>query len=88
MKCERELEKLRGCSLEVESARREGREREELLEREVERLSRECGVARDEATALRYQLSSASMELQQTREVSLSLSLYFSFTYTHTHIHR
>ena len=49
--------------------RREGCERAESLEREVDRLSRECGVARDEATALRYQLSSTNIELQQTGEV-------------------
>ena len=47
------------------------RERAEGLEREVERLTEECGVARDEVKGLKYQLSSATMELQQTKEVQL-----------------
>ena len=45
------------------------RERAEGLEREVERLTEECGVARDEVKGLEYQLSSATTELQQTKEV-------------------
>lgn len=54
----------------VERVKVEGRE---SLEREVEWLSGECGIAKDEATALRYQLSSNSMELQQLKEVSYDL---------------
>jgi chromosome segregation ATPase len=45
------------------------REKAESLEREVERLTEECGVARDEVKGLKYQLSSATMELQQTKEL-------------------
>ena len=35
----------------------------------MERLTEECGVARDEVKGLKYQLSSANMELQQSKEV-------------------
>jgi chromosome segregation ATPase len=49
--------------------RQEEKEKAASLEREVERLSEECSVVKDESTALRYQLSSANMELQQTKEL-------------------
>ena len=63
------------CAGELEDLRRRVRELDEVeekaesLEREVERLTEECGVARDEATGLKYQLSSTNMELQLTKEV-------------------
>ena len=69
-----ELDELRTkLAGELEQVRRAEGERRVSLEREVERLTGDCGVVRDEASALRYQLSSSTMELQQMKEVSLWL---------------
>ena len=67
----REVDDLRTqLAVAAEEKRREEREKAESLEKEVEKLSGECSVVKDEATALRYQLSSVTMEQQQLQEVS------------------
>ena len=66
----RELDDLHSKQAEeMEQVKRRETEKNGLLEKEVERWSSECGVVKDEASALRYQLSSSSMELQQLKEV-------------------
>ena len=65
-----ELDSLRVQLAEQEERAREGEmEKTASLEKEVKQLSEEVSVVKDESTALRYQLSSATMELQQTKEV-------------------
>ena len=79
----RELDALRTQLSEREDrVRQEEKEKAASLEREVERLSEECSVVKDESTALRYQLSSANMELQQTKEVYITQYVYYQRTTT------
>ena len=54
---------------EVERVKRSESDRCKTLEREVERLMSVQGVVQDEASSLKYQLSSTSMEVQQMKEV-------------------
>lgn len=66
----REIHELRTqLATEIEEVKKGERRKMMELEREVERLTNACGVGKDETSALRYQLSSASMELQQMKEV-------------------
>lgn len=54
---------------EVERVKKSESDRCKALEREVERLTSLQSVVQDEASSLKYQLSSTSMEVQQMREV-------------------
>ena len=65
-----ELDSLRVLLTEQEErVRQREREKTASLEKELKQLSEEVSVVKDESTALKYQLSSATMELQQTKEV-------------------
>ena len=54
---------------EVDRVKRSELDRCKTLEREVERLAGLQSVVQDEASSLKYQLSSTSMEVQQMKEV-------------------